>query len=117
MHGASAILAALVCLAGCAAAKEPDYATTDYRSWQRTTDVVLDYPISGHQDRLRIPRMNAIGFTAKPTMENGKQRWDFPVGTVIVKEVYATPTPAPFKKPIQHTTMAKEPRYPHPQGG
>ncbi len=52
--------------------------------------MVLDYPIPGHQDRFRIPRMNSLGFTAKPTIENGKRHWDFPEGTVIVKEVYQT---------------------------
>ena len=45
--------------------KTPVYATADYHSWQRTTNVVLDYPIPGHQDRFRIPRMNAIGFSAQ----------------------------------------------------
>jgi hypothetical protein len=104
-------------LAGCAAQKPTVYATPDYRSWKRTTDVVLDYPIPGHQDRFRIPRMNSVGFTAKPGTENGKEHWDFPVGTIIVKEVYQTPKPAPDEQPIQLTIMVKAPKDAHSQGG
>ena len=85
------LLAAFGLMVGCAAEKPPVYATPDYHSWKRTTDVVLDYPIPGHQDRFRIPRMNDVGFTVKPTNDNGKRHWDFPVGTIIVKEVYQTP--------------------------
>src|SRR5208282_2376311 len=81
------LLAAFAILVGCTAEKQPVFATPDYHSWKRTTDVILDYPIPGHQDRFRIPRMNHAGFTVMPTADNGKRRWDFPVGTIIVKEV------------------------------
>jgi len=54
---------------------------------------------------------------AKPTIQNGKQRWDFPVGTIIVKEVYQTPKPAPGEQPVQLTIMVKAPNDPHSQGG
>ena len=110
-------LAAAAMLASCAAGKAPAYATDDYHLWQRTTNVVLDYPIPGHQDRYRIPRMNAVGFTAQPTTVNGKRHWDFPEGSVIVKEVYANTKPAPQEKPIQLTIMVKAPKDPHSQGG
>jgi hypothetical protein len=93
------------------------YAAPDYPTWRRTTDVVLDYPIPGHQDRLRIPRMNAIGFSAKPTLDGSKMRWDFPPGTVIVKEVYAEEKPAAGEAPMQLTIMAKAPKDPRSQGG
>jgi hypothetical protein len=111
------LFAFAVVLAGCAAERPIEYATPDYHSWRRTTDVVLDYPIPGHQDRFRIPRMNAIGFSAKPTLQNGRKRWDFPAGTVIVKEVYATTRPAAGEPPIQLTIMVKVPKDPRSQGG
>ena len=110
-------LAVSATLVGCTPGKPTIYATPDYHSWKRTTDVVLDYPIPGHQNRFRIPRMNDVGFTAKPTMDNGKRRWDFPAGTVIVKEVYQTTKPAPGEQPIQLTIMVKAPKDPHSQGG
>lgn len=106
-----------VLCAGCAARPAPPYAPPDYPTWQRTTNVVLDYPIPGHQDRFRVPRMNATGFSVQPIVENGKRRWDFPVGTVIVKEVYANTKPAPGETPIQLTIMVKAPKDPHAQGG
>ena len=109
--------AAFLALASCSAKKVTVYATSDYPSWRRTTDLVLDYPIPGHQDRLRIPRMNDIGFTVKPTTVAGKRRWDFPEGSVIVKEVYRTPTPARGEPPIQLTIMVKAPKHPDAQGG
>lgn len=52
---------ALWTLAGCVPAKTTVYATPDYHSWKRTTDVVLDYPIPGHQDRFRIPTAHHHG--------------------------------------------------------
>ncbi len=97
-------LSTLTFLAACTPQRTIIYATPDYHSWKKTTTVVLDYPIfPGHQNRFRVPRMNEIGFTAKPTIENGKNRWAFPEGTVIVKEVYATPKPAAGEQPIQLT--------------
>ena len=113
---ALSLLSAFAFLAACTARQTTIYATPDYHSWQKTTNVVLDYPIPGHQNRFRIPRMNGIGFTAKPALENGKRHWDFPEGTVIVKEVYATQKAA-GGEPIQLTIMVKAPRDPHSQGG
>jgi hypothetical protein len=103
-------------LSGCAKSAEI-YAPPEYVNWRRTTDVVLDYPIPGHMDRFRIPRMNDLGFAAKPATVGGKLRWDFPEDTVIVKEVYASSKPAPGDKPIQLTIMAKDPGDPRAQGG
>ncbi|MGO9309972.1 MAG: cytochrome P460 family protein [Spirochaetia bacterium] len=117
MKASRVFCALLGMLAGCTAAKTVDYATPDYRTWKRTTDVVLDYPIPGHQDRFRIPRMNAVGFRAAPAMEGGKLHWNFPEGTVIVKEIYETPKPAPGEEPIQLTIMVKAPKDPRAQGG
>ena len=111
------LVSAAVFLWGCTAEKQVVYATPDYRSWKRTTDVVLDYPIPGHQDSFRVPRMNGVGFGAKPTVVNGKRRWDFPTGTIIVKEVYRSMKPAQGEQPIQLTIMVKAPGDVHSQGG
>jgi hypothetical protein len=109
-------LAASALLVGCAR-KEEIYAPADYVNWARTTSVVLDYPIPGHENRLRIPRMNAKGFTAVSAQKDGKLVWDFPEDTVIVKEVYASVKPASGVKPIQLTIMAKDPADKRAQGG
>jgi hypothetical protein len=115
---AAGIVAIAACLASCIRPQTSVvYAPPDYPTWQRTTNVVLDYPIPGHQNRLRLPRMNAIGFTATPVADGSKKRWDFPPGTVIVKEVFATADPRPGEGPIQLTIMAKAPKDPRSQGG
>ena len=61
--------------------------------------------------------MNSIGFSARPSIDNAKSRWDFPPGTIIVKEVYSTPKPAADELPIQLTIMVKAPKDPRSQGG
>jgi adenylate cyclase len=85
--------------------------------WQRTTTAVLDHPIAGHQDRLRIPRINAIGLTVRSVPDGSKHRWDFPEGTVIVEEVFETKSPAASEGPIQLTIMVKAPKDRRSQGG
>ncbi len=104
-------------LGSCVKKEERIYATPDYPTWKKTTDIVLDYPIPGHMDRFRIPRMNAIGFSAVPTLDRGKLHWDFPEGTVIVKEVYPSSKPTPGERPVQLTIMVKAPDDPRSQGG
>jgi hypothetical protein len=111
-----ALASALVLPLGCAKSEET-YAPPEYKAWKKTTDVVLNYPIPGHMDRYRIPRMNAVGFGAKPSIVGGKAHWDFPEDTAIVKEVYATSKPAPGEQPVQLTIMYKEPGDKRAQGG
>ncbi len=115
--GTIAAAGLLLALAGCSRPAVETYAPPDYPTWAKTTSIVLDYPIPGHENRLRLPRMNALGFTAKPARTGGRLVWDFPEDTVIVKEVYAKAKPAPGDKPIQLTIMAKDPKDPRAQGG
>ena len=110
------IASVLALLSGCAKAEEI-YVPSDYVAWHRTTDVVLNYPIPGHMDRFRLPRMNDLGYKTLPKMVAGKLRWDFPEDTVIAKEVYASAKPAPGEKPIQLTIMIKDPSDKRNLGG
>jgi hypothetical protein len=113
---AAALAIAAALLPGCAG-KQETYAPPGYAGWPKTTDVVLNYPIPGHMDSFRVPRMNEVGFGAKPLLSEGKLRWDFPEGSAIVKEVYASSRPAPGEKPVQLTIMVKDPKDPRAQGG
>lgn len=110
------VLALGLFLSSCAGKEEP-YAPPDYPSWARTTEAVLDYPIPGHEDHLRIPRINAKGLEARPRSVGGRLTWDFPEGTVIVKEVYASARPGPGEAPVQLTIMAKDPGDKRSQAG
>ncbi len=118
LQGGFRIFALASILAFSACSPEPEiYAPADYTDWARTTDTVLDYPIPGHENRLRIPRMNAIGFTASPAKTGNRLIWNFPEGTVIVKEVFSSAKPSPGEKPIQLTIMAKDPKDKRSNGG
>lgn len=108
---------ALVLGLGSCAAKEETYVPPEYRTWATTTQLVLDYPIPGHEDHLRIPRINPKGLESKPRTVGGRLTWDFPEGTIIVKEVYASAHPAPGEAPVQLTVMAKAPRDKRAQAG
>jgi hypothetical protein len=62
-----------------ARAKAPEiYAPPDYVNWRRTTEAVLNYPIPGHMDRFRIPRMSDLGFSTVPKLVGGLLAWAFP---------------------------------------
>lgn len=117
LRAAALAIAAAAAAGGCAKPAAEVYVPDDYYSWARTTPIVLNYPIPGHEDRLRVPRMNAKGFSAAPTRVGGKLSWDFPEDTVIVKEVYASANPAPGEKPVQLTIMVKDPADKRSQGG
>ncbi|MEI6873914.1 MAG: cytochrome P460 family protein [Spirochaetota bacterium] len=89
----------------------------DWRSWRKTTELVLNYPIPGHEDRLRVPRMNDTGFSSVPNSSASPGTWDFPPGTIIAKEVYASKAPAADETPIIATAMIKAPGDPRAKGG
>lgn len=110
------ILMVALALAACGRGEEV-YAPPDYRTWARTTETVLDYPIPGHEDHLRIPRMNPKGFEARPRSVGGRMSWVFPEDTLIVKEVFASAHPGPGEEPVQLTIMAKDPKDPRSQAG
>jgi hypothetical protein len=116
-----ASFAALALLAmapqSCAKAPPPPLVPADYATWSKTTDRRLDYPIPGHEDRLRVIRMNAVGMAYRPSGPAGAERWDFPAGTVIAKEIYPDADPAPGTAPIMVTAMVKAPGDPRAQAG
>jgi hypothetical protein len=97
----------------CTCAKEEKQVSilvpSDYDSWEITSTKKLDYPIPGHEDRYRIPRMNKIGFGFKEKSEAGKEYIDFPPGTVIAKEIYRNKPPEKDEKPLIITAMVKSP--------
>lgn len=114
---ALALLAASLLLSCAPRAREPEFVPKDYASWRRTTALRLDYPIPGHEDNLRVIRMNEAGFAVRPIPVDGRLRYDFPAGTVIAKEVYQGPSPAPGEAPASITAMVKAPDDPRALGG
>ena len=98
--------------------KEPvSFVPDDYTSWDTTTDIMLDYPIPGHENHFRIIRINDTGKTLRPETR-GKRIYDtYPTGTVIVKEIYPELTRQEDDRPIMLTVMVKEPSHQFARGG
>lgn len=107
----------LTLLTGCSRQETVDFIPEDYRSWPRTTNTTLQFPIPGHEDNLRKIYINPEGLDYDRELEDGKLHYFFPEGTVIVKEVYDGFDPAPDEPPKQLTVMVKKPEHPKAQGG
>ncbi len=89
------------CTADDPASSLPD----DYAGWQRTTDLVLNNPIPGHGTGLRVIFINEVGATSAQ-LPDGSYR--YPDGTIVIKEVYATPNPEAGDAPAMLTAMVKQ---------
>lgn len=100
----------------CARPRPPLLIPDGYASWRRTTDVRLDYPIPGHEDRFRIIHMNDTGFSFS-LVQGPSGRVQFPEGTIIAKEIYPTSNPQPADKPVMLTAMVKASSDPDARGG
>ena len=102
----------------CATALAAPLLPTDWSGWQKTTTIPLNYRIPGHEDHFRIPFINAIGAGAKPQSKDAKLAWDYPKGTIIVKEVYeGAGVPQKGEKPFRLYGMIKDPANPKARGG
>lgn len=113
MRSAIALASTFVALLlSCAPRPEASLIPADYSTWKKTTDLILNYPIPGHENRLRIPRMNSIGFDSLPAPGSSPSKWNFATGTIIAKEIYASPTPGSGEGPVQVTAMIKAPGDP-----
>ncbi len=110
-----ALLATLL-LGACAKPVRPALIPDAYGSWPTTTNVRLDYPIPDHEDKYRVIHMNDVGF--KFTRTGSKpDRLDFPVGTIIAKDIYTVSNPGPADAPVMVTAMVKAPTDPDSRGG
>lgn len=88
---------------------------TDYRSWPKSVDRILDYPIPGHGDNARIIFMDPVAYRAASSAARGDFR--FPEGSVIVKEVYAGLKPVQGQAPATLTAMVKASGDPRSRDG
>lgn len=113
--GLTVILVALL-LGSCAKPVRAALIPEAYGSWPTTTNVRLDYPIPGHEDKFRVIHMNDVGF--KFTRTGSKpDRLDFPVGTIIAKDIFTVSNPGPADAPMMVTAMVKAPADPDARGG
>jgi hypothetical protein len=111
-------LAIVLAVSVCADAAAAPLLPRDWARWTRTTDVVLNYRIPGHEDHFRIPFINDTGKAVTTTVRDGRTAWEYPKGTIILKEAYqGLSAPAPGEKPIRLYGMIKDPKNPKARGG
>ncbi|UCF96046.1 MAG: cytochrome P460 family protein [Spirochaetaceae bacterium] len=90
---------------------------SQYRLWEQPIPVILDYPIPGHEDNRRRIFINPRGTEVRIEQLENRVYWDYPEGTVIVKEIIAGLEGANTDSPFQITAMVKASRDPQSRGG
>lgn len=111
-------LSVLIGLAACRLNRQSDLVPAEYRSWQQTTNVLLNYPVPGHESHFRKIFINPVGLNVRNAKKNQRVFYDFPEGTIIVKEVYdGLEPPAADELPMILTVMIKQPAHPQSRGG
>ena len=93
----------------------------EYKTWETTTDIALVETIPGHSSGRRKIYINKIGTEVTVPLGNasrsGGEGWDYPSGTIIVKEVYSVVDPEPGDEPGLLLGMIKEPDSAAARGG
>lgn len=88
----------------------------DYSGWTITADN-LDYPIPGHENHFRRVFINPRGEEINITAKDGKDYYNYPEGTIVIKEIYPNLKPEKGTKPISLTVMIKDPDNPKARDG
>ncbi|MFP4362980.1 MAG: cytochrome P460 family protein [Spirochaetia bacterium] len=112
-----AIIVIVSVLSSCEGTEEPELIKIEYQDWEQTTDEELNYMIPGHMDRYRIIYINNIGTQVQPEEQGGRTVWDYPEGTIIMKEVYSESTIEEGEEPVALTAMIKDSDDPRARGG
>lgn len=86
----------------------------DYTSWASTVEGPLSYEIPGHTLAIRKIYINRSGTTVVPVNRDGRILYDYPIGTVILKENYSSEE---SESPDNLTVMVKNPSHPASRGG
>jgi hypothetical protein len=116
---AAALAVFLLLLGSCAGEQKEALipAAEEYRSWPRTTDTELNYPIPGHENNYRKIYISPDGLDYSKTESSGRVRYSFPPGTVIIKEIYQGFDPPKNEEPMRLTAMVKQPEADRSRGG
>jgi hypothetical protein len=113
----TACLLVILCLASCKPRQPESLVPDEYGSYKTTTDIVLDYPIPGHEDRGRRIFINPRGEGLEIERTNGRVFHRYPEGTVIIKEIFEGGSAAPGGEPVMLTAMVKAADHPDARGG
>jgi hypothetical protein len=111
------MLIAALTLTACEKQQPRPLLSEDYEGWGSTTRLILDYPVPGHENRGRRIFINTEGTEATTRSEGGRVFWDYPPGTIVLKEIYANLDIEEGERPIMLTGMVKDPEHPRARGG
>jgi hypothetical protein len=90
---------------------------SQYRRWDQPIPVILDYSIPGHENNRRRIYINSTGTQVQLQKRSNRMYWDYPEGTIIVKEIIAGLEGEDTDAPFQITAMIKAPEDPQSRGG
>ena len=96
-------------------AQIPD--ASEYSRWEQPIRETLDYPIPGHEDNRRRIFINPQGTEVRIERRENRVYWDYPVGTIIVKEIITGLQGSETDYPFQITAMVKAAEDPQSRGG
>ncbi len=107
----------LLITAGCAEEEAATLVDPNYREWSQTVPDTIRGQVPGHGDTLRRIYINDVGTAVVTTEdENGAVDYDYPAGTVIVKEAF-NEEPTTNESPDAITAMVKSPGTDEARGG
>lgn len=112
-----AALSLLIGLVSCAEKAAEPIVPTEYSSWGTTTKLELNYPIPGHENNYRKIFINNVGENPTITTRSGEVHYDYPDGTVIIKEIYPGLNYVPGSEPAMLTVMVKDRENTKSRGG
>jgi hypothetical protein len=115
----SAILCFSVLVFSCGKAEQEPLIpeASQYRRWEHPIAEILDYPIPGHESNRRRIYINSRGTEVRIDRKENRVYWDYPEGTVIVKEIIPGLEGPDTDYPFQITAMIKAPDDPKSRGG
>jgi len=99
-------------LTACSEKKGVPMVPQRYEGWSRVNAVELDYPIPGHMDNYRVIYINDIGKGYRVETRGNSTYHVYPEGSIILKEIYESPSRVEGEKPGSLTVMVKDSDHP-----
>lgn len=114
---ASTLFVVALIAIGCAEVPT-DGLDVNYETWETTTERELTGTIPGHSSsgRRKI-YINETGTMVSYDSSSDPARWEYPPGTIIVKEIYPIVDPGPDDQPTLLLGMIKNPEDPTARAG
>lgn len=111
------IIISFILFSGCSSENTKQLLPEEYLSWKKTTNIELNYPIPGHEENYRRIFINNTGENPEISTINNRTYYNYPEGTVIIKEIYQGKDTPVNESPVALTAMVKAENDPRARGG